>query len=401
MMGLNANFGFNPRFSYNPSYKTTFAGGGPAGGVKFSKEKHAVGRRRRRKASSLTDVMRTMQKLRARWQLCSNTLTGPGRIPIGFGGYTLTDGDFHSMPIHLMSLTQNPYNPSTGPFGVANGNKGAYGHGLYKVVRKPADGTLGLVFYESNTRLGVNSYDPNGYWQQESEPASGGGYTNGSYFHKWTEVRMNLYGAKYIPLVYTISVVQVPKEFDPFQHAPSIVAPGVPPVGNQPEFSEFTRWMEDISRSLCCNPLNTTGTKKEYKDNIRILKQYKVNVQPLSYSNASAEGTASVKVGNVREFKMFMRHDRWRNYCWAEIDDTVDQDRNFADLGWDVKRTNQPLTDVKWGSRLFMMITCTTGPIRDGIQNDVRTHNPVQLTDIPEDYGTYDIIVRNEFRTCF
>lgn len=400
MMGVN--LGFNPRFSYNPTYTTTrtYAGGGAAGGVKFSKEQHKVGRRRRKERIRMYDLMQSMHKLRVRWQLMSGTLTGPGRIPIGYGGYSGTDLDFHSMPIHLMSLTQNSLNPTLGGSFV-NGNKGAYAHGLYKVVRSPGDGTCGLVHYVSNTHEGINNYSPEGYWQVEAESALAGGYAgtdSGSHFHKWSEVRMNLYGAKHIPLTYTISVVQVPKEFDPFQHPPSQVTALIPPVGNQPEFSEFSRWIEDISRSIISNPLNITGTRKEYKTNIRVLKQYKINIQPLSYTNAAAEGTAAVKVGNVREFKMFMRHDRWRNYCWAETDATVDQDRNFADLGWDVKVSDNPVTEVKWGGRLLMMITCTTGGIRDGQQNDVRTHNPVQLTDIPEDYGSYDIIVRNEFR---
>lgn len=397
MLGTSTNFGMNfqPKFEYTRT-TNTYAGGGAAGGVRFSKERHRVGKRTRRNRTKLSDLFSVMQRQRWRWQLCSNTLTGPGRIPIGFGGDTTTDGIWHSMPIHFMSLSQNGYNVNSGVAGIVNAAKGAFGHGLYRVCRNTTDGTLGIVHFESNTDQGINNYNILGHWQSEREGNNSGLY-HGVQFHKWSEVRMNLYGAKYIPLVYTISVVQVPKSYDPFQYTPSIVDAVTPPVGNQPEFGEFTRWMEDISRSICCNPLNTAGTKKEYKNNVRILRQYKVNVQPLSYSNASAEGTASVKVGNVREFKMFMRHDRWRQYCWAETDNNIDVDRNYSDLGWDVKTIDTPVTDVKWGSRLFMFITCTTGPIRDGPQNNVRTYNPIQLSDIPEDYGSYDIIVRNEF----
>lgn len=43
------------------------------------------------------------------------------------------------------------------------------------------------------------------------------------------------------------------------------------------------------------------------------------------------------------------------------------------------------------------MISCTTGPIKDGPQNDVTSTTPATLTDIPDDYGSYDIVVRQEF----
>lgn len=397
MLGTSTNFGMNfqPKFEYSRT-TNTYAGGGAAGGVRFSKERHRVGKRNRRNRTKLSDLFTLMQRSRYRWQLCSNTLTGPGRVPIGFGGDTTTDGIWHSLPIHFMSLSQNGLNVNSGAPGIVNAAKGAYGHGLYRVCRNTSDNTLGCVHFESNTEVGVNNYDVLGHWQAERYPITSGVF-HGTMFHKWTEVRMNLYGAKHIPLVYTISVVQVPKSYDPFQHTPSIVDAVTPPVGNQPEFGEFNRWMEDITRSIVCNPLNTSGTRKEYKNNIRVLRQYKINLQPLSYSNASAEGTAPVKVGNVREFKMFLRHDRFRNYSWAEADNNIEVDSNFADLGWDVKQADIPVTDVAWGQRVFMFITCTTGAIRDGPQNNVRTHLPVQLTDIPDDYGSYDIIVRNEF----
>jgi len=384
-------------FSYQPTRRITnvsYGGGGQAGGVKFSREKHLVGKRKRRNRAKLADVFSGYAPLRYRWQLVSNTLTGPGRVPISFGGNLATDGEHHSMPVHFMSLTQNPFISDAA---LLQG-KGCYKHGLYKVIRNPGTGAFGYQYYDSNTSVGMNSYSGDGSWQAE---ALDNGVPNtysfqpDRLFHKWTEIKFNLYGAKHIPLVYTINVVQMPKEFNPHQYPPDGVV--APITTGQPEFCEFSRWMEDINRALLCNPINTTGTKKEYKTNVRLIKSYKINMQPLSYTNAAAEGEAPVKVGNVRQFKIFMRHDRWRNYCWAEDDVNIVQDRNFADLGWDVYSTQKPVTDVAWGKRLYMFITCTTGAISDGPQNNIRTNNPVQLTDIPSDYGTYDIIVRNEF----
>lgn len=385
---------FNPSFTYTKQSTSSYATGGPAGGVKFSREKHLVGKRRRSNRVNRSDLFRVMPTIRARWQLCSNTLTGPGRIPIGFGGYTTTDINHHSMPVHFMSLTQLPFSPVDAIYP----GKGCYAHGLYRVIRNVNTGEFGYQYMESNTNAGVNNYDVAGHWQPE-QTWDGYSFTGSdqwdTLFHKWSEIKLNLYGAKHIPLTYTINIVQMPKNYNPHQYPPDSVTTV---TTGQPEFSEFSRWMEDINRSLLCNPINTTGTDKEYKRNIRVLKSYKINLQPLSYTNAEAEGTASVKVGNVRQFKIFMRHDRFRNYVWAEKDTNVTVDRNFADLGWDVIDKEEPVTDVTWKQRVYMFISCTTGPIRDGPQNDVKTHQPIQLTDIPEDYGSYDIIVRNEFK---
>lgn len=377
-----------------PAMPPRLAVGGPAGGVKFSKEEHVVGKKRRRTYAKLSDILAQMYRCRYRWQLCSNTLTGPGRIPIGYGGWTGTDLVHHSLPIHFMSLSQNPQIRLDN----VNSNKGSYRHGLYRVIRNAGTGELGALFFQSNSSDGVNSYDTNGHWQPEMPLVDSNPHT---YFHKWSEVKMNLYGAKHIPITYTISLVKCPKEYDPLQVQPSPpVDPVTAPVTNHNQFNEFSRWVEDVIRTLVCNPLNEPGTKKEYKDNIKVVRQFSTTIQPMSYTNAAAEGDAPVKVGNVREFKMFVRHDRWRDYIWAEQDENVVQDLSWQDLGWD--RYQQPMdnyTDEKWGQRMYMFITCTTGAITDLVANDCRSNRPVQLADIPNDFGSYDLIVRNEFYT--
>lgn len=374
-----------------PAMPPRLATGGPAGGVKFSKEGHIVGKKRRRNHAKLADVLATMHRCRYRWQLCSNTLTGPGRIPLSYGGWN-TDNEHHTLPIHFISLSQNPLGAATN----VNSNKGSHKHGLYRVIRNLFTGDLGCLYYQSNNNDGVNSYQPDGLWRAEipylpNQPDN--------FYHKWSEVRMNLYGAKHIPITYTVSLVRCPKAFDPLSFPPSVTPDAVtPPTTPHNQFTEFSRWIEDVSRTLLCNPLNVPGTKKEYKENVKVVKQFSTTIQPMSYTNAAAEGQAAVKVGNVREFKMFVRHDRWREYEWAENESNVIEDLNWQDLGWDVYiPPNSMYTDEKWGQRLYMFITCTTGAITNGDFNDVRTTVPVQLADIPNDFGSYDLIVRNEF----
>lgn len=368
--------------------------GGPAGAITYTKERHRVGRRRWKKSVKMADIQRMMNKYQARWQLCSPNLRGPGRISIGFGGYTATDGARHSMPIHFMSLTQNPMDSAVNE----SVPKGCYNHGLYRVIRNAGNGTLSTRPFQCNTYQGVTTYDTFGRWQTEKLDTALHSALNGHLYHQWTSVRMNLYGAKNIPLTYTISVLQMPKNYSPYQHPPTDASV---PLDNFSEFNEFTRMIQDISRGLIANPLNVSASSNDWKKNVRIVKQKRITIQPLSYTNAAAETSSEVKCGNVRQFNMFLRHDRWRNYSWADRTSDTTVDRDFADLGWDVTTGETVTTDVSWEKRLVMMITCTVGQIRDGPQNDVTTSLPPSLDDIPSDFGTYDIIVRNSFKQVY
>lgn len=372
----------------NVNVTHTYAGGGPAGGVKFSRERHRVGRRGRRNRAKLGDVFRQMESVKARWQLTSPTLTGPGKVPIGYGYDSITLPDnYKVLPIHLMSITQNPYNF----IGNTLANKGSFAHGMYKVVRDSSNGKLGLQSFVSNTQVGYNNFDANGHWQREKGIFKFDEFCiRPKMFHKWTKVSMNLYGAKYIPLTYNIRFYQFPKEFDPFQEAPNS-------GHNIPEFSEFARFVEDISRPLLLNPINDPATKNESRGKCRLLRSFKIDIAPLSYTNAASETTAAVHVGNVRQFTTFFRHDRWRNYDWSEKDSSTTVDNNWSDLGWDVVTNEVPVTEVSWGSRIFMVVTCTTGSAKDLPQLGTYIGNPVQLSEIPDDFGTYDVVVRQEF----
>lgn len=386
-LGTVAGMSFNPNFRLNYTSQTNRApAGGAAGGVRFSKEKHRFGRRRRRNNVRLDDLFRTMQEYRNRWQLISPSLVGPGRIPLSYGIDTTTSAGFETLPIHMMSITNNFYGePSTA--------KGCHKKGLFRFVRDSATGNVGWNFFESQRETGVNDYNSLGYWEDEENvnvPSSVQGL-----YHKWTEVRLNLYGAKYIPLTYTITFLQMPKSYDPLQ-----IDSWVPLSTNLlDEFNECTRMLEDMCRPLISNPINIAGTKPEWRNNVRILKQYKVNMAPLSYSNAADETTAPVHVGNVKQFKTFIRHDRWRNYNWADRAINVSTDKTLNDLGWDTEEADVHSCDAQWGKRVYMMISCTTGPRVDKTAYSVYEHLPAQYTTMPDYEGTYDIMVRNCFMT--
>lgn len=381
------NYAMGRMFPYGAAVAT----GGPAGAVQFSRERHRVGRRRWKKSVKMADIQRMMVKYMARWQLTSGNLIGPGRIPIGYGTNTPTDPDRQRLPIHFISLTQNPLDSMN----AISSAKGCFQHGLYGLIRNPVDGTLSYRPFQCNTSQGISNYDVDGRWQTERVDSGFTASLNAHMYHQWTSVRMNLYGAKNMPLTYTIYVLQMPKQYSPFQHIPSSAAV---PSDNFTEFNEFSRFIHDISRGLICNPLNVSATPQDWKKHIRIVKQRSITINPLSYTNAAAEGTAITKVGNVRQFNLFLRHDRWRQYAWA--DRTVDTvpDRDWSDLGWDVQYGEYATTDVDWDKRLVMMITCTVGRQTNGPHNDVTTGLPPQSTDIPVDFGTYDIIVRNSFK---
>lgn len=377
-----SSFSYNPT-TYNNTYK--YAGGSSSGGVKFSRERHRVGRRKRRQRARLSDVLNGKAVFRQRWQATSNTLIGPGKIPISYGFDSGSSGDIETLPIHMMSITNCG-------IGLASAEKGCHLPGMFRVCRDKNTGAIGMRKFDSQTYVGVNDWDSTGSWQGESNvtaiPANGD-----SLFHKWTEIRFNLYGAKYIPLTYTIKLVQVPQEYDIGKA--EVWAPGAAlPLG---EFDQVTRWFEDVSRSLIANPINVTGTEKEYKSKVKVLKSYSVTIAPLSYTNAASEGTAPVHVGNVRQFKAFIRHDRFRKYDWAENAVNILPDRNLADLGFDVKTLDRMYCDVKWGQKVYLMLTCTTGPKVDSDAYDVYATRPYEYASIPNYEGTYDVLVRNEF----
>lgn len=382
--GMAMNNRFNLGFNYTRSTNRAPAGGG-AGGVRFSKEAHRFGRRRRRNKIRLDDLFRGYAKLRTRWQLTSPTLIGPGRVPISFGVDTTSAANFETLPIHMISLTTNM-------IGEANTSKGAHKKGLFRFVRDSATGTVGWNWFDAQMEDGVNTYNGTGEWEWEARNDFGLAPQD-KFFHKWSEIRLNLYGSKYMPLTYTITFVTMPKEFDPQQ-----IDSWVPGSPNQlEEFNECTRMLEDLVRPLISNPINVSGTKQHWKDKVRILKQYKVNMAPLSYSNAADETTAPVHVGNVKQFKTFIRHDRWRNYNWADRISNVDPDRDLNDLGWDHTDSEKVSCELDWGKRVYMIISCTTGPRVDKTAYSVYSHLPAQYTSMPDYEGTYDIMVRNEF----
>lgn len=368
--------------SYMAGRSTRSRGMVSSGGVRFSKERHLVGKKRRRTVGRLSDTLSILNPYRVRWQATSNSLVGPGRIPIGFGYHT--DGPT-VLPIHMISLTNNTK-------GNQNSFKGGYNHGLFRITRNEGDGTTGWNYFASQQAAGVNNWTTTGTWQVEQSDLPGQS-NRWSFYHKWTEVRANLYGSKYLPLEYTISVVQMPQSYDPqkFSHSTT----GSLPAG---EFDEVSRWFNDLGRSLVANPINIAGTKQEWKNNVRILKQYKVNIGPLSYENAAAENAAPVHVGNVKQFKCFIRHDRWRDYSWADQSANITADKYLGDLGWDAQDDDTVLIDVEWGKKVYLMITCTSGPLTNSEAYNVNERTPFQYNVIPSYEGTYDLMVRNEFR---
>jgi len=324
--------------------------------------------------------------------MTSASLLGPGRIPLSYGLDTTSNANFETLPIHMMSLT-------TLPNGESSHEKCTHKKGLFRFVRDSTDGRVGWNWFDNQKDVGVNDYTGTGQWQLEESFPNMAGYTEsvpstGNVYHKWTEIRLNLYGAKYLPLEYTISIVSMPKEYDP-QQIDSWVPQSTNLLG---EFNECSRMLEDIVRGLISNPINVTGTKQHWKDNVKIVKQYKINMAPLSYSNASDETTAPVHVGNVKQFRTFIRHDRFRNYQWSDNATNVNVDRELDDLGWDQKvKGDRNWSDVEPGKKLYLMISVTTGPLVDSKAYDIYKHLPNLYTSMPNTEGTYDIMVRNEF----
>lgn len=325
-----------------------------------------------------------------RWASMSPTLTGPGRLPLTYGT-TLAANPIRAMPVMFTSLTSLPH-PGEGITG-DNIGFGTYNRGLCRVFYNENLGTWSYQTLASQEPTGA-TYDLTGVWQTEKNLISTSTIPprrNRSLFHKYTDIRFNLYGSALYPLRYNIFVCKMPKEWSPLQFNAGV---------NIAENGEFSTWMKDLTRPLIANPINTNGNQM-WRKQIKIIKNYTVDINPLAYSDAAAETAASVHVGNVRQFKLFLRHDRHRRYDWAERDTQTVDDRPMNDLGWDQTVLSDAVLDVAWNQRLYLFITCTTTNITvNPTLFDISNGNPDAYgigNVLPDNFGTIDC----QMRQCF
>lgn len=337
-------------------------------------------RRKRRMGRKLKRPDPNLRYYIARWQNTSDSFTGPGRLRLGTWMPTGTE---LCMPVTFMSLT------NCADLGDSHTGKGCNADvGLCRLYKKTSDGSY-YWWPETCQPATGNLLGYDTYWKIEQTELEPPGQTNiRSIYHDWTDIRLNLYGTFSVPITYNVYIMQMPKELDPFSYTRGIANSAV--AG-----TELYNFYKDVTRNLQGNSVNFNG-RQDWPKDVRILRHDRVVLQPLSYSDQVAEkdGNNSSHTPNVHEYRLFIRHGRYRDYKWTEnADDTIENEA-FQLNQWDVNQPEKTMCDVEWGRRVVMFITCTCPDVGEPSPAGSSLADAVTA----RTQGSFDINVRNKFR---
>jgi len=260
-----------------------------------------------------------------------------GRVTIGWGGAANQTLEYN-IPIHMMSLTCLGYMDQTGG---PQFSKGCRDKGIIKFNYRPATNDYKYNYLGCQDHQGGDL--PGGNWALEKYDGPLQDLSNAqlvsSVFHKYSDIKLNLYGVYDIPIRYSVKLVQfMDEKLDPlmFSHLSQVV----------PNNSDCYSMMNDMLKPLLYNSVNT-NPNKDYMRNIRVIKSADVLIQPISYSDQRAERldaaegqTIGHNGGHIHELRWFVRHDRFRKYDW----DHIPYDQNPANSN--PPRTNISLTRI-------------------------------------------------------
>lgn len=367
--------------------------------VNFSRSTMKIGRSKKRSANDVFKAqIGQMKEFVFRWQHASNSLLGPGSIPISFGHGT-ENVQNQLLPFHIMSLT-------THPTFAADNTLGCHDQGMARVVyRAPFSGFAGDIGYNwvnsENAQGGFGA----GSWQYEKGLVN---LTTSDVFHKWTDIRLNLYGSLSYPMVYNVMIVTgMPREMQLFENLKvsntvnSAAASSDFPVKNQSPLNEF---IIDKVRPLLTNPIKGSNSNDTYKGKFRIMANRTIRIPCLTYGDASAVGAGVVQSTNVKNLNIFLRHDRFRDYAWHARATDETKALELSNNSWtqtDQSSTaaNSLLCDVDREERVFLIITCNAPQLtQDNDRYNILVQPDLPATPALKVEGSYDIVVRNCFR---
>jgi hypothetical protein len=396
---------------YNQRYDSGAAAvtmGGGATSVRRSRRR--IGKTKRRSTAQVFQaVLGAGVPSISRWQLASANYIGAGRVPIEYR-QTNDFGDLAYVPIHFMPLTGLYGTYANTTVHADDVDHGIYNIGMSRLIFNSTSGGFNYQPLQSNTRVGYNSPDVLGKWQIEQNSFGLDNTDNhgNRQFHKYTDVKMNLYGAMNIPVVYTVMLVQFTgDDYNPSRTPPLRDIASISLTNTIPGNSDCANMFKDILRPLVGQNMNTNGYLDWRKSgNVRIIKSERIKIDPLPYTEAAAEAaTTACNTGNIHELRWFIRHDRFRNYQWAETAANTVTDLTLNDGGWDVHKRSIPLGDVDWTKRMYLMVTAsvpeigntTNGYTNVPVSNNGGYINSPTTAEADKWFGSYDICVRNAF----
>lgn len=367
-----------PRFNQAVTYtKKENSDSMAVGGSVVTRRRLRTGRRHRDSIYSLKkDIIGTGDEYVMRWQATTPSYLGPGYFYLGWSTNSAAPTD-QFVPIHFMSLTNNT-------FGLANTAKGCFLNGMNRLYFQTTTGNFGYSPLQCQTSNG--SIDANGNWQADQGILPS--VRNGRIFHKYSQVKINLYGTYTVPINYKVMLVQFKQEQD-------ITAF---PQGSYPitAGSECANMLKDWFKSLTYSTVGNNNGRQDWVKDVRVIKQFNTTIQPLNYSDQLAErtldqGSNQSITPHIRELRWFIRHDRFRNYKWSQNNNesTID---NSLGIGWDVNTPAGTMSDCEWGKKVFLVVMASS-PL-----NAQRASNQLQDQNDTNCQGSYDICVRNAFR---
>lgn len=197
------------------TFEKVFTGMSGNQGVQFQRSYMKVGRKRRRTANQVfTSSVANMAEAILRWQRVSPQLLGPGDQDISYGvGGAPEDVNKFVLPVHVCSITSNSFFQPNQTFG-CNSNA------MHRLVYNSANKAFGYQAMTGQNNLGAYTSPE---WQHEKgiDLLGNSVYDSKGVFHKWTEIRFNLYGSAAYPLTYEILLLTgMPTEMSLFDFAP-------------------------------------------------------------------------------------------------------------------------------------------------------------------------------------
>lgn len=314
-----------------------------------------------------------------RFQNVSQTYLGPGKVFIGWSKGA--DANVEQFPLHLMSLSH------CGPFGASDIQNGCWDHvGRRYWYNNTTQSMFGPVLSCQN-QFGNLKSDSN--WDQEriDIPAGLVFPSGGKMYHKYSNIRLNLYGTLEVPITYRVMVCQIVKDFDPFVYANG---------EDIPNGANANDMLRDLARTCLYENTGSNGMPA-WKKHVRIIKQVVETINPPPKTDAAAYN-ADQTAATIRSLDWLIRHDRFRNYKWDKSNATRQHDADFKNGGWDMAVTSNNLCEVDWGQRVYLLITASSPqPANPGDFSD--PDGQQFATAATQKYqGSYDIVIRNAFR---
>jgi len=351
------------------------------GGNDFSRARGRFGRYPRLKPSRLLKLINVGMSSRIeRFQGITNFDTNTGFFTIA--NREESDTGFITMPLHVYNLTvfkNNNLSP-TPVLGQAigwDGNTGAAGIIRKQLLGQNPTGLLTTAEWTSEKLGGP-------------ELAGTALPNSAKIHHEWTQVNLNLYGARVRPTWFKISFMQVRNEFANFSSA-------------APDNERFRELINSLTGNMIYSNLQTRDMSA--MKFVKVLKSYKYMIP------ADTNVDLNTACGKIKEVKLFYKHGRVLNMMAHE--NKLDSERlgHKQEDGIDYETYQEPLNTCADPAQVFMVIqawspsraSATTaqwalaGTNYTPLASDVWTAKSTPTSDPRLDVPSYDMILRQKY----